>query len=93
MRPCGGNERFDPARERDGFRNLLDERQIPQGRRHLRQDAKEVISRNQVQSARTDSAEPRRHLRLNRGTLEVRPRRIDEHLKPLRVRNRLFRVI
>ena len=56
MRPCGGNERFDPARERDGFRNLLDERQIPQGRRHLRQDAKEVISRNQVQSARTDSA-------------------------------------
>ena len=56
MRPCGGNERFDPSRERDGFRNLLDERQIPQGRRHLRQDAKEVISRNQVQSARTDSA-------------------------------------
>ena len=45
------------------------------------------------QSARTDSTEPRRHLRLNRCTLEVRPRRIDEHLKPLRVRNRLFRVI
>jgi hypothetical protein len=37
VRPGGGNERFDPTRERDGFRNLLHEGQIPQCRRHLRQ--------------------------------------------------------
>ena len=105
MRPGGGNERFDPTRERDGFRNLLHEGQIPQCRRHLRQtpgrssapslasDAREVISRNAVPSACTDSAGPRRHLRLNRCTLKVHSRSVDEHLEALCVRNRLFRVI
>ena len=105
VRPCGGNERFDPTRERDGFRNLLHEGQIPQCRRHLRQtpgrssapslasDAREVISRNAVPSACTDAAGPRRHLRLNRCTLEVHSRSVDEHLEPLCIRNRLFRVI